>query len=285
MNRKRTRQHAKQLTRGKLLDIAEKTMIETDFKASTLSIAKRASVAHGTIFFHFKNRDELILSVVRRLVMTVTEKLYAAYVDSTSLEEFLNEHLHTIGTHWRFMKALFSGFSGFNEDVKLEVIALLAVANYYLVESFNRWADMGLIRTTAWQGTITYLSLFGDYMFEKNNLAENFIKQIIGFLSETQQAGADRSAEHAAPKALCESCGMILHDTADYAKQNRKSKYCRYCTDNKGDLRNFEQVVETMTSFLMKTQVLNRESACKAALAILAKNPAWRTQSTIAENN
>lgn len=281
MKKKRTRQQAKELTRGKLLDIAEKTMIETDFKASTLSIARKASVAHGTIFFHFKNRDELILAVVRRLVMSMTERLYTAYVDSANLEEFLTEHLHTTRTHWRLMKALLSGFSDFNEGVKREVIVLLAVTNYYLVESFNRWADKGLIRTTAWQGIITYLSLFGDFMFENNNLAENFIRQVIDFLSRPQQAGADRSDEHTAPKVMCESCGMILYDVADYARQDRQSKYCRHCTDHKGDLKNFEEVVEIMIGFLMRTQVLNRESAREAALAILSKNPAWRAQSTI----
>ena len=283
MNKKRTRQQTKQLTRSKLLDIAEKIMIETDFKASTLSIAQNASMAHGTIFFHFKNRDELILSVVRRLVLTVTEKLYTAYVDSTSLEEFLTEHLRTIRTHSRLMKALLSGFSGFNETVKQEVIALLAVANYYLVESFNRWTDRGLIRTIVWQGSITYLSFFSDYIFEEDNLAENFIKQIIDFLSEPKQAGANR-AEHAEPKELCESCGMILHDIADYAQQDPKSRYCRHCTDNEGNLKDFDQVVETMIGFLRRTQVLGREGARAAALAVLAKNPAWRQKNVPGEN-
>lgn len=281
MSKKKTRQQAKQTTRGKLLDIAEKIMIETDFKASTLSIARRASVSHGTIFFHFKNRDELILSVVRRLVMFLTERLYTAYVDSVSLESFLTEHLHTIRSHWRLMKALLSGFSGFNEDVKQEVIVLLAVANYYLVESFNRWTDKALVRTTAWQGSITYLSFFGDYMFEDNNLADNFIKQTIDFLSQTQQTDADRGAAYATPKALCASCGMILYDIADYSRRDKTSKYCRHCTDHQGDLMDFDQVVETMTGFLMRTQVLRRESARKAALSILAKNPAWRSQDTI----
>jgi AcrR family transcriptional regulator len=276
MQKKRTRQQAKQLTRGKLLDIAEQALTETDFRASTLSIAQKASVAHGTIFFHFKNREELMLSVVRRLVLTVTEQLYAAYVDSRNLEEFLTDHFNTIRTHWRFMKALFSGFSNFNEEMKQEVIALLAVANYYLVESFDRWTNKGLIRTTAWQGTITYLSFFGDYMFEDNNLARNFIPKLIALLAECPPVDTEIRTEPGMPKTLCESCGMILHDVTDFAQQDPKSKYCRHCTSREGDLKDFDQVVETMIGFLKRTQVLSRESARKAALAILAKNPAWR---------
>jgi AcrR family transcriptional regulator len=280
MQKKLKRQRAKQLTRDKVLDMAERVFIKTDFKASTLNIAKNASVAHGTIFFHFKNRDELILSVVRRLVLTVTEKLYVAYVDSENLEGFLAAHFQVMRTHWRLIKALLSGFSDFNEDVKQEVIALLAVANYYLVESFNRWADKGLIRTTAWQGTIVYLSFFGDYMFENDNLSENFIQRMMTFMSETGQPGTGKLADHPGPKKLCQSCGMILHDTADFAQHDKSSRYCRYCADDQGTLKSFDQVVKTMTEFFQKTQVLNARSARKAALAVLAKNPAWKEYRT-----
>ena len=284
MRKKRTRQQTKQLTRGRLLDIAEQVLTETDFKASTLSIAQKASVAHGTIFFHFKNREEMILSVVGRLVLTVTDKLYTAYVDSLNLQEFLTAHFHTIRTHWRLMKALLSGFSSFSEEVKQEVIALLAVANYYLVESFNRRTNKGLVRTTAWQGVITYLSFFGDYLFEENNLAEEFIQQLIDFLAEFPAPDTETRTEHAMPKKLCESCGMILHDVAEFALQDPKHKYCRHCTDQQGNLKDFDQVVEIMTDFLRRTQVLSKASARTAALAILAKNPAWRTQNTIRQN-
>jgi AcrR family transcriptional regulator len=285
MREKTTRKRAKQVTRVKLLKMAEQTLVDTDFKASTLSIARRASVAHGTIFFHFKNRDELILSVVRRLVLTMTEKLYAAYVDSHSLNAFLLQHFQTIRAHWRLIKALLAGFSNFSDDVKQEVVALLAVANYYLVESFNRWADKGLVRTTAWQGVIVYLSFFGDYMFEKKNISEEFIQQLLNFLGETKESKISVLPDHTADKKLCESCGMILHEAADFAKQDITSKYCRYCTDKQGSLKSYDEVVETMTTFFEKTQVLNTNAAHKAALAVLAKNPAWKQKQYIQEKN
>ncbi len=276
MEKKAKRQYRKQLTRNKLLDIAENVLVKTDFKASTLSIAQDASVAHGTIFFHFRNRDDLILSVVRRLVFNVTETLYVAYVGSECLESFLEAHGQTVRTHWRLIKALLAGFSDFNDNVKQEVIALLAVANYYLVESFNRWADKGLIRTTAWQGTMVYLSFFGDYMFEDKNISDNFMQQFVKFVGNTQAAGVRGLPALAGSKKLCQSCGMILHDAADFAKHETTSKFCQYCTDKEGSLKSFEEVVKTMTAFLQSTQVLKTRSARKAALAILAKNPAWR---------
>ncbi len=269
------RKYAKQATRSRLLDVAERVLLETDFKASTLNIAENASVAHGTIFFHFKNRDELILSVVRRLVLIVTDKLHLAYVRSESLEKFLIEHCHVVRSNWRTIRALLSGFSSFSEDVKQQVIALLAVANYYLVESFNRWADKGLIRSTAWQGAMTYLSFFGDYMFEDNNISDDFTEQLINFMGKPQQNAAPTTA-----KVLCESCAMILHRAADFANQDTANRYCRYCTDERGNLKSFDAVLNTMTTFLEKAQILNKKSARTAALAVLAKNPAWKDVAT-----
>ncbi|UCD19082.1 MAG: TetR/AcrR family transcriptional regulator [candidate division WOR-3 bacterium] len=279
MHKNPMRKHVKQVTRSRLLDVAERVLLETDFRSSTLNIAEKASVAHGTVFFHFKNRDELILSVVRRLVLTVTDRLHAAYVQSESLEKFLIEHFHVVRLNWRTIRALLSGFSSFSEDVKQQVIALLAVANYYLVESFNRWADKGLMRTTAWQGVMTYLSFFGDYMFEDNNISKDFTEQFINLMGKPQNNAAPITAEETA-KVLCESCAMILHRATDFANQDTTNRYCRYCTDEQGNLRSFDAVLKTMTTFLEKTQVLNKKSARNAALVVLAKNPAWKDVTT-----
>ncbi|MFZ6026277.1 MAG: TetR family transcriptional regulator [Chloroflexota bacterium] len=49
-----TRDEIKQATRLKLLAAAKQEFIAAGlFDASTLAIAQRAGVAHGTVFFHF----------------------------------------------------------------------------------------------------------------------------------------------------------------------------------------------------------------------------------------
>ncbi|GAH89949.1 unnamed protein product, partial [marine sediment metagenome] len=57
------RSQIKLATRKKLLEVAESAFVKSNFKASTFKIARDAKVAHGTIFFHYKNRDELVLTV------------------------------------------------------------------------------------------------------------------------------------------------------------------------------------------------------------------------------
>ena len=271
-----TRKRHKMITKKKLAEVAEQAFVNSDFKASTLDIAKKASVAHGTVFFHFKNRDELILSVVQRLVLQITDQLYSAYVESRTLEEYLSKHFEVFRANWRLTKSLLSGFSDFNEDVKQEVISLLAVTNYYTIESFNRWADKGLVRTNAWQGTLVYLSFLGDYMFEKKNISEKFMEQLLTFVTGEKRTDKAEVIELDTAKKLCRSCAMILHSQKDFPKGDTTSEYCRHCTDDGGNLRSFQEVLDTMTSFLERTQILNATAARRAAQAVLAKNPAWK---------
>jgi Putative zinc ribbon domain len=75
-----------------------------------------------------------------------------------------------------------------------------------------------------------------------------------------------------APVSLpaCQSCGVPLTD----ARPGQKS--CPYCTNEKGQLRSFEQVFEgTVTGYFMAIHKLPRKEAEKAAREHLQKMPAW----------
>jgi uncharacterized glyoxalase superfamily protein PhnB len=69
----------------------------------------------------------------------------------------------------------------------------------------------------------------------------------------------------------CQSCGMPLADAAPGVM------YCQYCTDEKGGLRPYEQVLEgTTTGYFMGMQKMARPQAEKAAKEHLSKMPAWK---------
>ncbi|UCG91650.1 MAG: TetR family transcriptional regulator [candidate division WOR-3 bacterium] len=276
MRKSTKRSEAKLATRERLLDIAEATFVNTDFKASTFAIARKAGIAHGTIFFHFKNRDELVLAVVKRLVKRMTDALYEAYKNANNLEAFLSVHVEAVRTNWALFKALFSGFSKFNDRTKQEVLSLLSVINYYLVEAFNKWTDNGLVRTILWQGALIYLSFFGDYMFDKKKISEKFIQRLLSF-SSTSRPKEERHEEGLLEeKKLCQSCGMIFHSAEDFPMGDMSKIYCKYCAREDGTIRPFNEVLNTMITFFEKTQVLNRKAAQQTARAVLAKNPAWK---------
>jgi AcrR family transcriptional regulator len=268
------RKDLKQATRERLLEAAEASFIESNFKASTAAVARKAKVAHGTIFFHFRNRDDLVLAVVLKLVVKITVILYQAYQESKDLDEFLNLHIKTIRSEWPLFKALFTGFSDFTADTKQEIICLLSVVNYYLIESFNRWSDNGALRTMLWQGLLVYFSFLGDYMFGDDKISEKYIQSLMSFITTPKPPGL--SGTPPPEKKLCMSCGMILGSPEDSPKGDTSKEYCRYCAGDDCMLKPFDEVLKTMTSFLQRTQGLNVTAAQQAAFAILAKNPAWR---------
>lgn len=273
-----TRNKAKAATRDRLLEAAESALVQSDFRASTFEIANRAGVAHGTIFFHFKNRDELVLSVVRRLVLTMTDTLYEAYRNATDLDELLSIYFETVRSQWPLFKALLSGFSEFTDETKQQVICLLAVVNYYLIEAFNLWADNGLLRTVLWQGTMVYLSFIGDYMFDKERISKKFIQHLMSFIQSplSRKESTSQTDRPKIAKNHCISCGMLLHASEDYPSGDTTKHFCKYCAHEDGTMRSFDEVLKIVTTFLEKTQILSPEAAHEAAFAVLSKNPAWK---------
>jgi len=68
----------------------------------------------------------------------------------------------------------------------------------------------------------------------------------------------------------CESCGIPLTDAQP------GQKYCPTCTNERGQLRPYEQVFEgTVTGFYMTMHKLPRKEAEEAARKHLRKMPAW----------
>jgi hypothetical protein len=74
----------------------------------------------------------------------------------------------------------------------------------------------------------------------------------------------------------CDSCGMPLEKPADYALGDVTRPYCSYCTDARGQLLSYEQVLETNTRYYVESQGISAAAAQRMAEALLADKPAWR---------
>ncbi|MBL4769664.1 MAG: VOC family protein [Planctomycetes bacterium] len=68
----------------------------------------------------------------------------------------------------------------------------------------------------------------------------------------------------------CQSCGMPL------AEAKEGQMYCEFCTNEEGNLRPFEQILEgTIAGYFMGMQKMTRAEAEPAAREHLASMPAW----------
>jgi hypothetical protein len=73
----------------------------------------------------------------------------------------------------------------------------------------------------------------------------------------------------------CLSCGMPMTKLEDFGGGNRENPYCVHCSHPDGSLKNYEEVLNGMIDFMMKSRNTDRETAEGAAREYLSQNPAW----------
>ena len=74
---------------------------------------------------------------------------------------------------------------------------------------------------------------------------------------------------------MCESCGMPMREEKEFGGNNLENKYCVYCTDQKGQLKSYDEVLQGMKSFIMQSMGQTEEQALKTAKENMGKMPAW----------
>lgn len=75
----------------------------------------------------------------------------------------------------------------------------------------------------------------------------------------------------------CIACGMPMENLSDYAMGDTEKDYCRYCARPDGSMQSYEEKLESLTGFIVKTQGLDIKAADAAARSMLSRLPAWKT--------
>jgi len=75
---------------------------------------------------------------------------------------------------------------------------------------------------------------------------------------------------------LCIACGMPMKTPSEHALNDESKDYCSLCANPDGSMHTFEQKVESMTAYLVKSKGMDRKDAAKLVSSLLAKLPAWK---------
>ena len=62
----------------------------------------------------------------------------------------------------------------------------------------------------------------------------------------------------------------------DFAMGDTKKDYCQYCCHEDGTMQSYDEKLQSMTDFIVKTQGLDQESARAAAKSMISELPAWK---------
>ena len=77
---------------------------------------------------------------------------------------------------------------------------------------------------------------------------------------------------------MCIACGMPMMNAEDFAMGDETLDYCRYCARLDGTMQSYEEKLDSMIRFVMKTQDVDRKTARDIARESLADLPAWQNR-------
>ncbi|MBN1983584.1 MAG: zinc ribbon domain-containing protein [Chitinivibrionales bacterium] len=80
-------------------------------------------------------------------------------------------------------------------------------------------------------------------------------------------------------KNNCIACGMPMTKDDDFALKDRSKNFCTNCMRPDGTMQNYEEKLQNLTEFIIKTQGLAEEKAHEAAKQMMANLPAWKNHS------
>lgn len=74
----------------------------------------------------------------------------------------------------------------------------------------------------------------------------------------------------------CIACGMPMKSKEEFAMGDESKDYCIYCAKSDGTMQSYEEKLESMTGFVVRTQGLDKDVAKNMAKEMLSKLPAWK---------
>ena len=75
----------------------------------------------------------------------------------------------------------------------------------------------------------------------------------------------------------CIACGMPMKNPEDFAMGDTEKEYCKYCARPDGTMQSYDEKLNSLTNFIIKTQGLDERAANSAAKLMMSKLPAWKT--------
>jgi AcrR family transcriptional regulator len=133
----RARQRA--TTRRRLVEAGLRVVAAEGFAGtSTAAIAKATGKAHGTVFVHFRTRDELVAELVAEIGRTISTRLAAQATDEPDLAEMLDAHLVALGDNEVLYSRLLCEASTLPLSARAQVVALQSGIAWRLRAAYQR---------------------------------------------------------------------------------------------------------------------------------------------------
>ncbi len=138
------REKAKKETRQKLLKIAKQEFIEQGLlNISTVDIAKKAGVAHGTVFFHFQNKENLIVEALDTELLKITDELNVLLHGSDDIKSLLNRYLDFLEREELFFAVVARETPLYSPELRRRILGREAAIRQYFYQTLKNEIEQG----------------------------------------------------------------------------------------------------------------------------------------------
>ena len=116
-------------------------------QATTKDIARRAGVAHGTVFAHFRTREDLLCAVIEELGARVTGRLHQLASGDHGLLALLEAHVQGLIENERLYTRLVAERSGIPKRAQYTLVMIQSAVSFHLSATLDRESRQ------AWRGS------------------------------------------------------------------------------------------------------------------------------------
>jgi len=167
----RTRQ--RETTRRQLVEAGLRVVAAAGFAgASTAAIAQATGKAHGTVFVHFRTRDDLVTELVAEVGRAMSRRLAELETAVPSVPDVLQAHLTALADHEVLYARLLCEASILPPAARACLFALQSGIASRLQKAYVRAREQGLVRNLDPVGLSNiWISLTNHYLMNRDLFA------------------------------------------------------------------------------------------------------------------
>ncbi len=143
----RSRAQQRSDTRRDLLDAGLRVVAVRGLAGTTTAaIAEASGKAHGTVFVHFRNRDELVDALVQELGRSISQRLAELDDEGHGVAEVLDAHLAALGEFEALVACVLRESGTLPPAARARVFALQSGVAWRLRQALARDVERGAAR-------------------------------------------------------------------------------------------------------------------------------------------
>lgn len=155
---------AKEKTRLRLLEAARNEFLKKGFlNSNTEDIAKNAGVAHGTLFLHFENKENLIVEIYNSELKEITDEIYKQMDRVSDVGILLDVYLNWLIENETLYAIIAKELPYYSDKLRRMVMPRDAAIRSYFYTAIQKGIEEGLYRDVNITMAITFL--FGTVNF------------------------------------------------------------------------------------------------------------------------